>query len=41
MGTHGRKGLARLLHGSLAETALLGCPSDLLIARTSEDRRSS
>lgn len=35
MGTHGRTGIAHLLHGSIAETALLGCPSDILIMRTS------
>lgn len=34
MGTHGRTGVAHLLHGSVAETALLGCPSDMLIMRT-------
>lgn len=34
MGTHGRTGIAHLLHGSVAETALLGCPSDMLIVRT-------
>ena len=34
MGTHGRSGLARLLRGSHAEVALLGCPSDILIIRT-------
>ena len=34
MGTHGRKGFAHFLHGSIAETALLGCPADLLIMRT-------
>lgn len=33
MGTHGRTGVAHLLHGSVAETALLGCPSDMLIMR--------
>lgn len=38
MGTHGRHGIAHLLHGSLAETAILGCPSDLLIMRTSADK---
>jgi universal stress protein A len=37
MGTHGRTGIAHLLHGSLAESALLGCPSDMLIMRTSAD----
>jgi nucleotide-binding universal stress UspA family protein len=35
MGTHGRTGIAHLLHGSVAETALLGCPSDMLILPTS------
>ncbi|MGZ8344437.1 MAG: universal stress protein [Allosphingosinicella sp.] len=35
MGTQGRTGIAHLLHGSVAETALLGCPSDMLIMRTS------
>lgn len=35
MGTHGRTGVAHLLHGSVAESALLGCPSDMLIIRTS------
>ncbi len=34
MGTHGREGLSRLLHGSHAETAILGCTSDILVART-------
>lgn len=37
MGTHGRNGVAHLLHGSVAETALLGCPSDMLIIRTSDE----
>lgn len=37
MGTHGRRGVAHLLHGSVAETALLGCPSDMLIVRTSDE----
>jgi nucleotide-binding universal stress UspA family protein len=37
MGTHGRTGIAHLLHGSLAESVLLGCPSDMLIMRTSAD----
>lgn len=36
MGTHGRTGIAHLLYGSVAETALLGCPSDMLIMRTSD-----
>lgn len=35
-GTHGRTGIAHLLHGSVAETALLGCPCDMLILRTSD-----
>ncbi|HET9639264.1 MAG TPA: universal stress protein [Allosphingosinicella sp.] len=35
MGTHGRTGVAHLLHGSIAESALLGCPSDMLIICTS------
>lgn len=35
LGTHGRTGIAHLLHGSVAETALLGCPTDMLIMRTS------
>ena len=34
MGTHGRTGVAHLLHGSVAESALLGCPCDMLILRT-------
>lgn len=34
MGTHGRAGLARALRGSYAESALLGCPSDILVIRT-------
>jgi universal stress protein E len=34
MGTHGRTGIAHLLLGSVAETALLGCPCDMLILRT-------
>lgn len=37
MGTHGRTGVAHLLHGSVAEMALLGCPSDMLIMRTSDE----
>lgn len=37
MGTHGRTGFAHLIHGSLAESVLLGCPSDILIKRTSAD----
>jgi nucleotide-binding universal stress UspA family protein len=37
MGTHGRTGVAHLLHGSLAETALLGCPSDMVMMRTSDE----
>lgn len=41
MGTHGRRGFAHLLHGSLAETALLGCPSDMLIMRTGQERPGS
>ena len=36
MGTHGRTGVAHLLRGSVAETALLGCPCDMLIMRTSD-----
>lgn len=40
MGTHGRTGIAHLLHGSLAETALLGCPSDMLIMRTTGEEGS-
>ncbi|MGS1015409.1 universal stress protein [Allosphingosinicella humi] len=31
IGTHGRHGLARLLHASVAEGVLLGCPSDILV----------
>lgn len=34
IGTHGRAGLARVLRGSYAESALLGCPSDILVVRT-------
>jgi nucleotide-binding universal stress UspA family protein len=34
MGTEGRAGLARLLRASHAETAILGCTSDILVART-------
>ena len=34
MGTHGRSGFALLLHESVSQTVLLGCPSDVLIART-------
>jgi nucleotide-binding universal stress UspA family protein len=37
MGTHGRTGIAHFLRGSVAETALLGCPSDMLIMRTSAE----
>jgi nucleotide-binding universal stress UspA family protein len=37
MGTHGRTGVAHILHGSLAESVLLGCPSDMLIMRASAD----
>lgn len=37
MGTHGRTGISHFLHGSLAESVLLGCPSDMLIMRTSAD----
>lgn len=33
----GRTGVAHLLHGSVAETALRGCPSDMLIIRTSAE----
>jgi nucleotide-binding universal stress UspA family protein len=33
MGTHGRSGLGLLLHESVAQAALLGCPSDLLVKR--------
>jgi universal stress protein E len=40
MGTHGRTGVAHLLRGSLAETALLGCPSDMLIMRTAAKEES-
>jgi universal stress protein E len=40
MGTHGRTGVAHLLRGSVAETALLGCPSDMLIMRTPAERGS-
>lgn len=36
MGTHGRTGVAHLLRGSVAETALLGCPCDMLIMRISD-----
>ena len=42
MGTHGRTGIAHLLHGSLAESALLGCPTDMLVMRTTgEEGRGS
>jgi universal stress protein E len=41
MGTHGRTGIAHFLHDSLAETALLGCPSDMLIIRTGAERQGS
>lgn len=34
MGTRGRTGLPRLLRGSHAEIAMLGCTSDILIVRT-------
>lgn len=34
MGTHGRTGIAHLLRGSVAETAMLGCPADMLIVHT-------
>lgn len=40
MGTHGRTGIAHLLHGSLAESALLGCPTDVLIVHTPQDHRA-
>lgn len=39
MGTHGRTGLSWLLRGSVAETTMLGCPSDLLIVRMPQARR--
>lgn len=32
VGTHGRRGLAWLSQGSYAESVLLGCPSDILVA---------
>jgi nucleotide-binding universal stress UspA family protein len=41
MGTHGRTGMAHFLHGSLAESLLLGCPSDMLIIRTGSERQGS
>lgn len=31
VGTHGRSGVARLLQASVAETVLIGCPSDVLV----------
>ena len=31
VGTHGRSGIAKLLRASVAETVLLGCPSDVLV----------
>jgi nucleotide-binding universal stress UspA family protein len=37
IGTHGRRGLAWLSRGSYAETVLLGCPSDILVAPASRD----
>ena len=37
MGTHGRSGLARLIHGSFADYFLLQCPSDLLVVPTTSD----
>ena len=32
IGTHGRTGLAWLAEGSVADTVLLGCPADILVA---------
>jgi nucleotide-binding universal stress UspA family protein len=37
LATHGRSGLPRLLHGSIADFMLRGCPSDLLITRLPKD----
>ena len=37
MGTAGRGGLARVFRESHAKTVILGCPSDILIARTHID----
>jgi nucleotide-binding universal stress UspA family protein len=34
VGTHGRKGLAHALLGSVAETAIREAASDVLVART-------
>lgn len=41
VGTHGRTGLSWLLKGSVTETALLGCPSDVLVVRSAHSRRGS
>ena len=38
MGTHGRAGFSWLFKGSVAETALLSCPFDLLVARSAHVR---
>jgi nucleotide-binding universal stress UspA family protein len=38
IGTHGRTGLAWLLKGSVADTVLLGCPADILVAPAARSR---
>lgn len=38
MGTHGRSGLSWLFKGSVAETAMLSCPSDIFVVRPTSAR---
>jgi nucleotide-binding universal stress UspA family protein len=38
IGTHGRTGLAWLAEGSVADTVLLGCPADILVAPAARSR---
>ena len=38
IGTHGRTGLAWLASGSVADTVILGCPADILVAPARSDR---
>lgn len=41
LGTHGRSGFSWLLKGSVAETALLSCPFDVLVARSAPARHTA
>lgn len=41
VGTHGRRGLDRLLLGSVAETILRRCPAPVLLVRTADEEDDS